>query len=91
MKVRAHIIIKVKTRDEDFRIFVSEVALSKELAGWVKNLPDSQVEAVLEGEKKSIDAAIKKYSEGTTSTRVYNIDVNWEESPEDLTAFRIRY
>jgi acylphosphatase len=91
MKVRAHLFISGKVQGVGYRIFMSEVALTLELTGWVMNVPDTRLEAVFEGDKTSIKAAIKKCAEGIPSAVVTGVDVNWEESPEDITAFMIRY
>lgn len=91
MKVRAHLFISGKVQGVGYRIFMSEVALTLELTGWVMNVPDTRLEAVFEGDKKSIEAAIKKCAEGIPSAVVTGVDVNWEEGPEDITAFMIRY
>lgn len=91
MKARAHLFINGMVQGVGYRVYLSEVAASYGLKGWVMNLPDLRIEAVFEGERKSIESAVKKCSEGTHSAIVSGIDVNWEESPEDLTFFRIRY
>jgi len=74
-----------------FRVFVSEVALSHALAGYVMNTGNSEIEAVFEGEKDSIQSAIRKCKDGIPSAKVEIVDVNWSERPEGLTTFMIRY
>ncbi len=91
MKARAHLFISGKVQGVGYRIFMSEVALTLELTGWVMNIPDTRLEAVFEGDKKSIETAIRKCAEGIPSAVVTGIDVNWEEKPEDITVFMIRY
>ncbi len=91
MKARAHLHISGTVQGVGYRVYMSEIAASFGLKGWVMNLPDARIEAVFEGDRKSIESAIKKCSEGTQSAVVSGIDVNWEDSPEDLTFFRIRY
>ncbi len=91
MKSRAHLFIRGKVKGVGFRIFMSEVALAHQLTGWVMNLPDGNIEAVYEGKKTSIEAAIRKCSEGTVSASISRMDVNWLEKAEGLTTFMIRY
>ncbi|HTZ16864.1 MAG TPA: acylphosphatase [Dissulfurispiraceae bacterium] len=91
MKARAHLIIEGKVKGVGFRIFMSEVALSCGLTGWVMNLPNGNIEAVFEGERKSVEIAICKCSQGTTSARISKVEVDWREKPETLTTFMIRY
>lgn len=91
MKARAHLFISGKVQGVGYRVFVSEVALSHELTGYVMNAPKSKIEAVFEGDKKSIEAAIKECSKGITSTVVRGVDVKWEDRLEGYTTFMIRY
>lgn len=74
-----------------FRAFTRDVAESLGLKGWVRNLPDGRVEAVLEGSKELIDEALKKIKVGPPAARVDHIDLNWDETVENLPDFRIRY
>ncbi|HMK61023.1 MAG TPA: acylphosphatase [Dissulfurispiraceae bacterium] len=91
MKTRAHLFISGKVQKVGFRVFVSEVALSHNLTGYVMNSGNSEIEAVFEGEKESIKSAIRKCKEGIPSAKVEIVDANWEEKPENLTTFMIRY
>ncbi len=91
MKYRAHIIIEGKVQGVYFRAFTKEVADSLGLNGWVRNLPNRCVEAVFEGEKELIDAAIKKCYAGPPFAMVTNIDIKWESKIEGFSDFRIRY
>jgi acylphosphatase len=91
MKARAHMFISGKVQGVGYRIFVSEVALTNGLTGYVMNAPESNIEAVFEGNKKSIEAAIKKCSAGIPSAKIKIIDVSWEDKLENFTTFMIRY
>jgi acylphosphatase len=91
MKSRAHLIIRGRVQGVGFRWFVYDTAVSLRLSGWVKNLYDGQVEAVLEGERSTIETAIKQCSDGPRSAVVSGIDLNWDENPEGLTGFDIRH
>lgn len=91
MKTRAHLFISGRVQGVYYRGFTAEVADSLGLKGWVRNLPDRRVEAVFEGEREVIEAAIKKCYEGPPAARVADIDVTWEERPEGLEDFNIRY
>jgi acylphosphatase len=57
--------------------------------GWVRNLEDGRVEAVLEGTADSVDEMIDFCSRGPEMAHVDRIEVV-EESPENLEGFRIR-
>lgn len=91
MKVRAHLFIRGRVQGVGYRAFAMGIASSMGLSGWVRNLADRQVEAVFEGERWAIEAAIKKCAEGPISAVVSDIDVSWDEQPEGLTGFGVRY
>jgi acylphosphatase len=61
------------------------------LNGWVRNLQERAVEAVFEGEKPSIETAIKRCYEGPPASIVSSIDISWSDNPEGLSDFEVRY
>ncbi|MGO9376918.1 MAG: acylphosphatase [Dissulfurispiraceae bacterium] len=91
MKARAHLFISGRVQGVGLRWFVTDIASSLGLAGWAKNLTDGKVEVVFEGERGTIEAAIRHCNEGPRSAIVSGIDTNWDEKPEDLIGFHIRY
>ena len=91
MKSRAHLIINGRVQGVGFRWFVYDIAVSLGLSGWVKNLYDGKVEAVFEGERSTIEAAINQCYGGPRSAVVSGIDVNRDESPEGLNGFDITH
>ncbi|MCX7793714.1 MAG: acylphosphatase [Thermodesulfovibrionales bacterium] len=90
-KVRCHVFVAGRVQGVFFRAFTKDVAQSLGLKGWVKNLPDGRVEAVFEGSQELIEEALKKIRIGPPGARVDHIDLNWNEPPENLSDFRIRY
>ena len=64
MKEQRHLRIHGKVQGVGFRFFATRVARRMGLKGWIQNNRDSTVEAVVEGEKKSIDEWIEEIREG---------------------------
>jgi acylphosphatase len=91
MKVRSHLYIKGRVQGVGYRFFVVRTAGTFGLCGWVRNLPDSSVEAVLEGDRPAVEAAINILREGPPSAFVSSIDINWTTPPEGLKGFEVRY
>jgi len=91
MKTRAHLIISGRVQGVGFRWFVYDVATSLGLGGWTKNLRNGSVEAVFEGERAIIEAAINHCHEGPRLAVVSDIDLDWSEKPEGLAGFDIKY
>lgn len=91
MKSRAHLYISGRVQGVFYRAFTQEVAISLGLDGWVRNLYDRRVEAVFEGEKGLIEKAVEKCRQGPPHSNVTDIDISWNERPEGLRGFNIRY
>lgn len=91
MKARAHLYINGKVQGVYYRAFACDVASSLELKGWARNLQDGRVEIVFEGNKDTIELAIKKCYEGPPASKVTDIDISWENHLEGFNDFMIRY
>jgi len=90
-EARAHLLIDGRVQGVCYRAFAREVAHNLALKGWVKNLRDGRVEAVLEGEKKVIQQAIQECHAGPPGARVSKIDIQWELYTGEESGFSIRY
>ena len=51
-KARLHVFIEGRVQGVFFRAHTRDEAISRGLAGWVRNLPDGRVEALFEGERE---------------------------------------
>jgi len=91
MKARAHLFISGRVQGVSYRWFVFDVARTLDLAGWVRNLRDSGVEAVFEGNREAIEKAIIQCRQGPPASRVADIDVTWENGIEGFADFEIRH
>ena len=88
--VRAHVVVNGKVQGVFFRSDTMEKAISLGLAGWVRNLPVGEVEAVFEGERAAVEQAVKWCHRGPSHAVVQSVDVGWEE-PEGERGFKLRY
>jgi len=59
------------------------------LTGWVRNTGDGRVEVIAEGEKRDIEELVAELNEGTPSSIVENVEVNWEDYTGEFSDFRI--
>jgi acylphosphatase len=59
------------------------------LSGWVRNLPDGRVEALVEGEKGNIQNLEKRLREGPPLSRVEAVQTEWEDYRGEFLDFRI--
>lgn len=88
---RAHLLIKGRVQGVFYRAFARDIATQLGLKGWVRNLSDGNVEALLEGEQDEIEQAIRHCRSGPPGARVDDIDVAWEGYQGDLQGFQVRY
>lgn len=85
----AHIFISGFVQGVGFRRFIKHHALKLELTGWVKNLPDNRVEAVLQGSKEKIDQMVAICEKGPFLSEVKDIVVEWDNSAKEFKDFKI--
>ena len=72
-----------------FRDTVRRDAVTRGVAGWVRNNRDGTVEAVFEGEPDEVERLIALCRDGPRGARVDHVDVV-EEAPEGMNGFAIR-
>jgi acylphosphatase len=74
-----------------FRGSLQEQAERLGVKGWVRNLDDGSVEAVLEGSREDVDAAIAWARTGPPGAHVESLDAQWQAaSGPPFTRFEIR-
>ena len=86
---RRRVVVQGHVQGVFFRETTKRRALSRGVAGWVRNRRDGAVEAVFEGEREAVDALVAYAREGPRGARVDWVDVEAEE-PEGLRGFQIR-
>lgn len=72
-----------------YRQFMKRSAEHHSVVGWVKNLPDGRVEAVMQGSKENIQQVINSCRKGPFLAEVENVEVVWEETKESHSSFDI--
>jgi len=86
---RAHVVFRGKVQGVFFRANALQKAVELGLTGWVRNLEDGSVEAVFEGERKKIEAAIEWCRTSQPHARVTGIDQKWAASTGEFAGFEI--
>ena len=89
MKTRAHVYISGRVQGVFFRSSVADLAVGRDLTGWVRNLFDGRVETVLEGEKESVEDVIEFCRRGPPGAHVNGLDLEWERWRGEFTEFKI--
>ena len=81
----------VKFKEFFFRQALKVVAKKNNVLGWVRNLKDGCVEAILEGDNKSINLVIEWTRIGPANSRVDDIEVSNEEFKNEFSTFEVLY
>jgi len=90
-KVRAHIFVSGRVQGVRFRESTYQKAQKLGVFGWVKNIPDSRVEIIFEGNKDNVQKLAKWAKGGPIFAKVNKIEVNWEEYKGEFRNFEIKY
>lgn len=90
-KGRVHLIIKGFVQGVFFRASTRETAVRLNLTGWVKNLPDGNVEAVFEGPVEKLEQAVQWCRQGPRGASVINVDEKWQVYTGEFKDFSISY
>ena len=88
---RLHVFITGRVQGVFFRARMQRVANSLGFTGWVKNLPDGRVEAVLEGSDTNMPAMLDSCHEGPPSAIVSNVERLDEPYSGNYQDFTIHY
>jgi len=90
MNKRIHVYYSGRVQGVGFRFSAQALAVDLGLLGWVKNLPDSGVELVAEGEEEDLNKLLKKI-DGEFSNYIRERKVNWMPPTGEFTSFEIRF
>ena len=74
-----------------FRQNTDRQAQNHRVTGWVRNLEDGRLEAVLEGEEAPVKALIAFCRRGPRGALVTDVAVTWETFKGEFENFRIIY
>ena len=82
-------VISGRVQGVGFRYFTEDLAQREGVSGFVRNLPDGRVEAVVEGDVESVGASKPRCGAGRAGARVDDIEIEETTPSGRLTGFRI--
>ncbi len=91
MKTRAHVFVSGRVQGVFFRAHTRGAAQDNNVSGWVRNLPDGRVEAVLEGDEADVEKAIEDIRAGPPHSIVDNLEIKYEAYLGEFRAFEVKY
>ncbi len=89
--VRKHVWVSGRVQGVFFRQFTLEQARKLGVVGFVRNLPDGRVEAILEGPEEKVNQLVEMMHQGPPMARVLHVEVQEETPTHEFVDFQIRY
>lgn len=89
--LRVRLFIKGKVQGVFFRQALKVRAKKNNVNGWVRNLKDGRVEALLEGEDADVSTLIEWCHAGSANARVEDIEIKNEKYKGEFSKFEVLY
>lgn len=90
-KVRAHVFVSGIVQGVFFRQKTKQLAQTRRVTGWVRNLDDGRLEAVFEGEEDDVAALVDFCRKGPRGALITNVDVAFEAFSGEFQNFEVTY
>lgn len=90
MTKRIHAFFSGSVQGIGFRFITNDLARKLKVYGWVKNLEDSRVELVAEGEEKILKEILKRINQ-YFSENIKNADIGWQKATGEFEQFEIKF
>ncbi|HJJ22607.1 MAG TPA: acylphosphatase [Nitrosopumilus sp.] len=88
---RIRIFVTGKVQGVFFRQALKVMAKKNDVFGWVKNLKDGRVEAVLEGNEEKVSRLVEWSHGGPANARVEDIEICNEKFTGEFSKFDVLY
>ncbi len=88
---RIRIIVIGKVQGVFFRQALKVMAKKNDIFGWVKNLTDGRVEAVLEGDEEKVSSLVEWSHGGPANARVEDVEIYNEKFSGEFSKFDVLY
>ena len=89
MRVARRFLVSGRVQGVGFRFFAETAAVREGVHGWVRNLPDGRVEALVEGEAESVTRVERALRSGPGGARIDSVFVDHEEPSAAYRTFTI--
>ena len=89
--IRLHANFSGTVQGVGFRFTVRRIANRHEVTGFVKNLPNRQVEVVTEGDRVAIENFIEDICNGILSGYIRKVKKEWQPATGEYKEFEIRF
>ena len=86
-----HVLVSGRVQGVFFRQMMKAQAIRHSVYGWVRNMQDGRVEAVLYGMDASVDAVVEWCGRGPANSIVGMVEVRPHTAPDGFDAFEVLY
>jgi acylphosphatase len=90
MSTESHIVVRGIVQGVGFRMYAQRQARMHGVAGYVRNLPDGDVEIVAQGEAEAVARLIDWARQGPPSAQVDNVAIQERPPSIEFHSFEIR-
>lgn len=87
---RAHVFYSGRVQGVGFRFTTERVALELGLMGWVRNLPNGQVEIICEGSEEKIESFLESIRQ-TLGPYIRKTVCDWESPTHEFKDFSVEF
>ena len=88
-RVRAEIVVRGRVQGVFFRASAQQHGLQLGLTGEVRNRPDGNVEAIVEGEKRAVEEFVAWCRRGPPSADVEDVEVKLRAPRDEFRTFSV--
>ncbi len=88
-KKRVKLLISGRVQGVGFRFNTKRKAKKLRVKGWVKNLDNGKMKAVVEGEEKDLEKLIEWAKKGPFTAKVTDTDIEFEDYKGEFNKFKI--
>lgn len=86
----ARVVVSGRVQGVFFRASTRDTAVRYGVRGFVRNLPDGRVEAVLQGDRAAVENVVAFMREGPPGAMVEEAQVEWRAPSEAWDGFIVR-
>jgi acylphosphatase len=90
MRVARRYLVGGRVQGVGYRFFAKAAADREGVTGWVRNLPDGRVEALVEGETEAVTRVERALRQGPGGARVATVVVDEEPPSGTFHEFAVR-
>jgi acylphosphatase len=86
----ARVVVSGRVQGVFFRASTRDAAIRWGVRGFVRNLPDGRVEAILQGSREAVEKVVSFMREGPPGAWVENAQIEWRRPAESWDGFVVR-